>query len=60
MNTLLGCFVPILSTDAKACNESSVQSIDGIQNYKIVIATLFRHFEWGKYQKFPLRYVEIQ
>jgi len=34
--------------------------IDGIQNYKIVIATLFRHFEWGKYQKFPLRYVEIQ
>ena len=34
--------------------------IDGIQNYRIVIATLFRHFEWGKYQKFPLRYVEIQ
>ena len=35
-------------------------TIDGIQTYKIVIATLFRHFEWDKYQKFPLHYVEIQ
>ena len=35
--------------------------IDGIQNYKIVIATLFRHFEWGKYQKFHCAmYIEIQ
>jgi len=36
-----------------------VSQIDDIQNYKIVIATLFRHFEWGKYQKFPLRYVDF-
>ena len=35
-------------------------TIDSIQNYVIVIATLFRHFEWGKYQKLPLLYVEIQ
>ena len=35
-------------------------TIDSIQNYKIVIATLFRHFEWGKYQNFLLRSVEIQ
>jgi len=34
--------------------------IDGIQNYIIVIATLFCHFEWGKYQKLPMHYIEIQ
>jgi len=38
----------------------TVALIDGIQNYVIVIATLFRHFEWGEYQKLPLLYVEIQ
>ena len=32
--------------------EMPVLKIDGIQNYKIVIATLFHHFEWGKYQNF--------
>ena len=40
--------------------QGKVMAIDGIQNYVIVIATLFRHFEWGKYQKLPLLYVEIQ
>ena len=34
--------------------------IDTIQNYVIVIATAFRHFEWGQYQLLRLRYIEIR
>ena len=50
----------VLSDRGVLCVYNGGRTIDTIQNYVIVIATAFRHFEWGQYQLLRLRYIEIR